>query len=343
MGVELFNSSDESTMADHIERDPSDDFSAVNLSRIITDTGQQYAAIYTDWAHSEVEFTTGGACTVNSRLAAGDSCEHIQADGNLHDLVVRDDNSVCVVAKGAVINEQFCTNSGATFFGSSSTVTATQNPDGSWSVGEVGNGGTNTTVTESRAIPDDDDADYLAGGIWVYVPGNDEADNNYAFGAFVDGNDPFTQSNLAAVESTATYEGEATGIYTSADENIFFDAEASLTADFGDGIDLGTISGTIDGFESDDGSILESPTLTLETADIGNTDSGFFTGDTAVTVAGEDYTGKWGGQFYGNPESGATGDDAQPGSVAGTFGGAIADGSKSFIGIFGASKPTPSP
>ena len=339
----LFNSSDESTMADHIERDPSDVFSGVNLSRS-TDNGQQFAAIVTDWTHTGVEFTTGGACEMNSRLAAGDSCEHIQANGELHDLLVRDDNSVCIFPTGGAIDPQFCTASGGGNV--NGAITAAQSADGSWVVGQVNNGGPNDTVTETRTMPDAEDTDYLAGGIWVYVPNDDTT--SHAFGAFVDGSDPFDDSNLAAVAGTATYEGEATGIYTSADENIFFDAEASLTADFGDDTDLGTISGTIDGFESDDGPILESPTLTLETADIGNTDSGFFTGDTAVTVAGEDYAGKWGGQFYGNPEGGATGDDAQPGSVAGTFGSTFSDAddstnTKSFIGIFGASKPTPSP
>ncbi len=195
----------------------------------------------------------------------------------------------------------------------------------------------------TAAIPDDDDTDYLAGGIWVHVPNDTTAINDYAFGAFVDGNDPFTQSNLAAVTGTANYEGEATGVYTntSEDENIFFDAEASLTADFADGTNLGTIRGTIHDFESEGVVVLGVPVLTLDMANIGSGDSGFFTGDTAITFDGDSYTGRWGGQFYSNPATGATGADTQPGSVAGTFGGATTDNSKSFIGVFGAYKPTP--
>ena len=74
--------------------------------------------------------------------------------------------------------------------------------------------------------------------------------------------------------------------------------------------------------------------MTLGSADIGSSNSGFFTGDTSMTFDGSDFSGKWGGQFYGN---GADPTDA-PGSVAGTFGGATADGTEGFLGTFGAYK-----
>ena len=63
-------------------------------------------------------------------------------------------------------------------------------------------------------------------------------------------------------------------------------------------------------------------------AAIGASDSGFFTGDTSTTGTDSAFTGKWGGQFFGN---GAAATD-HPGSVAGAFGAATA----SFIGMFGA-------
>ena len=62
------------------------------------------------------------------------------------------------------------------------------------------------------------DTDYLSGGIWLFVPNNPEDAEDYVFGAFADGSDPFTQSALPALIGPARYIGEATGIY-SATEN----------------------------------------------------------------------------------------------------------------------------
>ena len=52
-----------------------------------------------------------------------------------------------------------------------------------------------------------------------------------------------------------------------------------------------------------------------------------------MTFDGSSFAGKWGGQFYGNGKA-----DGKPGSAAGTFGAANADGSKTIIGVFGAHK-----
>ena len=182
------------------------------------------------------------------------------------------------------------------------------------------------------------DADYLAGGIWVRVPADATSVADYEFGAFVDGNDPFTQDNLAGLTGTATYSGEATAVYSvvSTGRNYFPDATASLTANFGDGAALGTIEGRIHDFTGDgpasdsyDGVVVD-----LGSAAIGDADSGFFTGDVTTTGTDSPFTGKWGGQFYGN---GAAATDP-PGSVAGTFGAATADGGESFVGVFGADR-----
>ena len=190
------------------------------------------------------------------------------------------------------------------------------------------------------------DADYLAGGIWMRVPADATSVADYEFGAFVDGNDPFQQANLAGLTGTATYTGErtATAVYSDQrmNRNYIVEADVRLTADFGDASSLGSISGTVFNFRGEgpnpgpDGvDRYEGAIVSLEAARIGGADSGFFTGDTSVTDGSSSdppLTGKWGGQFYGN--GAAAGD--HPGSVAGTFGGATADGSESFVGIYGA-------
>ena len=175
-----------------------------------------------------------------------------------------------------------------------------------------------------------DDPDYLVGGIWIYAP-DGAGPEDYEFGAFVDGNDPFTATNLAGLTGTASYAGRAAGVYTETgrDEKSF-GADVSLTADFG----ADTISGMISDFHDAGDELIEgNPSLMLETANIQTTN--FFSGDTMMTVDGGDFTGKWGGRFYGN---GANATD-HPGSVGGTFGGATADDTKAFLGVFLADKP----
>ena len=193
----------------------------------------------------------------------------------------------------------------------------------------VPSGGTTTVTTP--------DADYLAGGIWVRVPADAASVADYEFGAFVDGNDPFRQANLAGLTGTATYTGPegATAVYShqGTNRNYFVDGDVRLTADFGDASSLGSISGTISNItgEGPEPDWYEGVSVTLGTAQIGSADSGFFTGDTSTTGTDSAFTGKWGGQFYGNGAAGA-----HPGSVAGTFGAATADGSESFVGAYGA-------
>ena len=122
-----------------------------------------------------------------------------------------------------------------------------------------------------------------------------------------------------------------------ADErNYFFDADVTLIADFDEASNLGTIGGHIGNVSVDDELVEGDPTLNLGSADIGRTDSGFFTGDTDMVYEEENYTGKWGGQFFGNDGS------DPPGSVAGTFGAATSDGANSVLGVYGAARsPTP--
>ena len=194
--------------------------------------------------------------------------------------------------------------------------------------------------TDSSSSETNTDNDYLAGGIWIYVPDDANSLDDFEYGAFVDGNDPYPQDELVRVVGSAEFTGAATGVLAdrSAGENTFFDAKVTLNMDWGSNSELGTISGTISEFEEDGILIDNSPMLTLmgpqgnTSANIGTDNSGFFTGDTVTSFNGETYTGKWGGQFYG----GFAG--FPPGSAAGTFGGATGtgDSAKSFIGAFGA-------
>ena len=196
-------------------------------------------------------------------------------------------------------------------------------------------GSSPTTLTAGTVTSTVPDADYLAGGVWLVVPDNAASAADYEFGAFGDGNDPFRQSHLMAVQGTASYDGAATGVYSekmAGSTHIgYFDGDVTLTADFGGASDLGSISGSITDFEVDGDSV--DGRLDLGSANIGSQDSGFFTGSVTGSDDERSYTGRWGGQFFGNGES-----DDRPGSVAGTFGGHSSDDAVNFVGVFGGHK-----
>ena len=177
------------------------------------------------------------------------------------------------------------------------------------------------------------DTDYLAGGVWLFVPDSATTVDDVVLGAFGDGNDPFRQSNLVALQGPARYVGLATGVYTdkSEDEVGYWGGDVVLTADFGGRSDLGSIRGSITGIES--GGERYSGSVNLGAANIGASNSGFFEGQVSGNVNGGGLTGRWGGQFFGNSEA-----DGKPGSVVGTAGGRSADRSVSFVGVFGAYK-----
>ena len=181
-------------------------------------------------------------------------------------------------------------------------------------------------------------SDHLAGGLWVYVPDSATNVDDFVFGAFVDGNDPFEQSELSALTGVVTYEGEGDVTLVYSDENpaarrnYFTEASVTLRVDF----DNETVSGTIHSFNADGEPVnLNMAELTLEEANIGDSDSGFFSGDTrGTTPKGVDGEGKWGGQFFGNG-------DGAPKGVAGTFGFTTSNGEESVLGVFGASRFAP--
>lgn len=100
----------------------------------------------------------------------------------------------------------------------------------------------------------------------------------------------------------------------------------NLTADFGDASSLGHIEGRIDNIKGlasteslympiNNGSTIVAPlpgSLNLERAAIGESHSGFFAGNVSGRLNQKQYSGQWGGQFYGNGSS-------HPETVAGTM------------------------
>ena len=198
------------------------------------------------------------------------------------------------------------------------------------------------TPTETGVLWVRVDADYLAGGIWVRVPADAAGVADYEFGAFADGSDPFRQDNLAGLTGTATYEGDARAVYShqETNRNYFVDGDVRLTAEFGGADSLGSISGTVSNFRGEgpesDSYSYRGVSVSLGAASIGSADSGFFTGDTSTSGTNSAFTGKWGGRFYDN--GAAAGD--HPGSVAGTFGAATADGGESIVGAYAARRRT---
>ncbi len=181
------------------------------------------------------------------------------------------------------------------------------------------------------------DGDYLAWGVWLRVPTATEAANVAATGAFASGIDVFTVN--ARLKDSATYNGVATGLYSAGGMVEYFDADVSLTANFGgtvgadsdddtsdsEGDDLlGAVTGTVSGIKA--GGIDVEGMLTLKKANIidgddSGTHAGGFSSTVSGTLAGRTMVGNWGGQFYG--PSSATGTAAQtqyPTTAAGTFG-----------------------
>jgi len=174
---------------------------------------------------------------------------------------------------------------------------------------------------------DNIDSDYLAAGFWIFVPGVQSNSDDYLFGVFSGGNQPFDFSS--AVTGSATYSGKATGICncegTSGTQAIrVFEANALLNTNFTDN----TISGSITGFVVDGDALTgdQVRTVSLMNGTINNT--GFFTGMSSLNAS--DNHGSWGGEFYGVSNN----DILLPGSAGGTFG--ADDSTETFVGAFGA-------
>ena len=197
--------------------------------------------------------------------------------------------------------------------------------------------------------------DYLAFGYWYYQPEDVTAAADYDFGAFASGGDPFEASNLAGLTGSATYAGSAAGVFyldksSASPASGAFNASVTLTADFGDGTETGTVSGTMSGFDWSEEVASSLPTAVTLSSDNwrGNTEryGHSYEGDEGGTVRGESnifdtswdghgdpyhgghvlgrtyadvgeasWYGEWSSAFFGN---GASATD-HPTSIAGTF------------------------
>ena len=88
-------------------------------------------------------------------------------------------------------------------------------------------------------IENNADTDYLIMGYWLRErKERSTTRSNYGLIIAAGGNDPFVRAHVAGLTGTATYEGPATGLFmmkanaNAAPESDYFNAKASLTADF---------------------------------------------------------------------------------------------------------------
>lgn len=205
----------------------------------------------------------------------------------------------------------------------------------------------NVAVVVGTDLQPGANTDYLAAGVWIYTPGSGRLED-FDDGSFVAGTDPFDSTNIAGLTGEARYQGDASGISVSQSSGRavtgLFQADVELTANFGAN-DFGTISGRVFNPRGTLGTTTLRE-LNLGTASLSDMAGGFFTGSTSGTTTDtrQTFTGRWGGQFFGN------GDDAtdHPTSVGGVFSGSAPSLVKekagprglmdSFIGAFGAYK-----
>ena len=202
-----------------------------------------------------------------------------------------------------------------------------------------------TDYVESEATLD---GDYLYFGYWLQEA---DEDDNYAFATFSGGSERFTQDRLTAIQGSATYQGAAAGKYVMKELGVIdgklepvsavkgqFTATAELTADFGDGSEMGEIEGSVTDFlDGTSGKDLGFH-VNLRSADIGS-DGTWDDGEVSATHGTiPDESGGWTGALFGDVleathtagvEADAT--DAQqsaahPRGVAGTFNAHFSDG-----------------
>ncbi len=216
------------------------------------------------------------------------------------------------------------------------------------------------------------DSDYLTWGVWLRVPnalsepGTTGLTNLPPVAAFASGNKLFNVK--AALTGTATYNGVAAGLYSAAGMVEYFDADVSLTANFGGRTGnnsnpsvaadpantslFGAVTGTVTNIKAGgmdvDGSITLGRAALIgsdhdsdtETADAATS----FTGVASTSIGGRAMSGNWGGRFYGPnkaDESSVAARTEFPTTAAGTFGVGTRRGvanAVSILGSFGAWK-----
>ena len=214
---------------------------------------------------------------------------------------------------------------------------------------------TNYQFTSAATTTTKMDTDYMAWGMWVQASTRDSLRNtdgsaidvpNAQVGAFAYGSMPFTVPTL--LTGKATYNGNATGLYSAGGMVQYFDADAMLEADFGGAtFEGGRISGSISNIvaagQAVDGSLnlMRTDINTDGTFGIG-TDAGDM-GETDGVLGGNGFRGRWAGQLFGpaarTGASNAVISTTFPTTAAGTFNASTQDNMMSLIGAFGTWKP----
>ena len=206
---------------------------------------------------------------------------------------------------------------------------------------------TTTTVT-----PDGENANYLAFGFWLTETEVDEVDNTtntYVFGAFASGGTPTIADTMEGVTGTATYSGDATGVYSADGSVDYLEGAITLNADFDDLVIKGSIHDIVAGGApmSDDILLFVEDDDTEGNTGANITDAGAFNGRARMGAGtidddGENnypFNGTWSGQFFNPEDDGAdTPANIAPGAAGGTFGLRNSDGTASIVGAYGAHK-----
>ena len=153
--------------------------------------------------------------------------------------------------------------------------------------------------------------DYVAGGLWIFVPDNATRVDDLDLGVFGHGSDPF-QGNFPT-SGFGKHEGQATFMYFKDGRINFAEGTVRLDVDYPRKMVSGFITVLDDGYPTD-------VELWLKPTPFGNSNSGFFQGDTDLSqTRGFSGKGRWGGQFFGNGSG-------TPRVAGGTFGVTDADG-----------------
>ena len=232
-------------------------------------------------------------------------------------------------------------------------------------------------VNASGAIPavaSMDDDTYLAFGVWMQETLVDGT-NTYLFGAFADGGSAYdnTGGAVAPIVGTATYNGSAAGVKSTASAVDYFSGDATLTANFGEpgtaddpaaaDDEMGSVTGMIHnimvGGEAMDGAIYLDAVDDVEATDgiQSISETGTFDGRARMGAATTNpltgavtypFNGTWQGTFYNqvaeDADTTALEATMPPMSAAGTFGVTMGDDATtmdvdettSYVGAFGA-------
>ena len=173
--------------------------------------GRLWVDVYSDISRptTSQEAITATGCGIGDTVSAGETCRY-EGGGNNFTFTVGADGRAC-------LGNSICSGGGAI---TANNFMATGN-NGVWTINSLPTGAMPVAGgTQTISMPD---TDYLAGRIWVYVPDDATSVDDFTFGAFVHGEDPYTQSNLIGLTGQYTYTGDATGVYSIlAEERNYF-------------------------------------------------------------------------------------------------------------------------